>query len=287
MRSASTSSRRSPPTASTCGCNGPAAPARSPCSSSRAVSGRCSPTAPPPPSSRRSTRTWLDGITWLHVTAYSLCTEPAGSRRGDGRRPGPRQRRAGQRRRLVGGGGRGVRPDPVRRRARCRRPRRRVRQRRRGADCSPGAAGRARRQGRAAARGASRIPMGAPTEVDVPRPRRPSPTRPGRGTPSPPGSSPPCSTGRRRSDAARAGVAVAARLARRRAGNDRAPAAVRRRMELNDALEFVRDRHRGVLVTIKRDGRPQLSNIALRPRRRRRDPHLGHGLPGQDGERPP
>ena len=22
---------------------------------------------------------WLDGITWLHVTAYSLCTEPAGS----------------------------------------------------------------------------------------------------------------------------------------------------------------------------------------------------------------
>ena len=23
--------------------------------------------------------TWLDGITWLHATAYSLCTEPAGS----------------------------------------------------------------------------------------------------------------------------------------------------------------------------------------------------------------
>jgi PPOX class probable F420-dependent enzyme len=32
-------------------------------------------------------------------------------------------------------------------------------------------------------------------------------------------------------------------------------------MELNAALEFVRARHQGVLVTIKHDGRPQLSNI--------------------------
>jgi PPOX class probable F420-dependent enzyme len=32
-------------------------------------------------------------------------------------------------------------------------------------------------------------------------------------------------------------------------------------MELNDALAFVRDRSQGVLVTMKRDGRPQLSNI--------------------------
>jgi PPOX class probable F420-dependent enzyme len=33
-------------------------------------------------------------------------------------------------------------------------------------------------------------------------------------------------------------------------------------MELTDAMEFVRSRTRGVLVTQKRDGRPQLSNIA-------------------------
>jgi PPOX class probable F420-dependent enzyme len=32
-------------------------------------------------------------------------------------------------------------------------------------------------------------------------------------------------------------------------------------MELNDALAFVRDRSQGVLVTMKGDGRPQLSNI--------------------------
>ena len=32
-------------------------------------------------------------------------------------------------------------------------------------------------------------------------------------------------------------------------------------MELNDALAFARDRNQGVLVTLKRDGRPQLSNI--------------------------
>jgi PPOX class probable F420-dependent enzyme len=33
-------------------------------------------------------------------------------------------------------------------------------------------------------------------------------------------------------------------------------------MDTASALEFARDRHQGVLVTLKRDGRPQLSNIA-------------------------
>ena len=33
-------------------------------------------------------------------------------------------------------------------------------------------------------------------------------------------------------------------------------------MELDAALDFVRSRHQGVLITLKRDGRPQLSNIA-------------------------
>ena len=33
-------------------------------------------------------------------------------------------------------------------------------------------------------------------------------------------------------------------------------------MELEQALAYVRPRHRGVLVTLKGDGRPQLSNIA-------------------------
>jgi PPOX class probable F420-dependent enzyme len=33
-------------------------------------------------------------------------------------------------------------------------------------------------------------------------------------------------------------------------------------MELAAALPFVAERHQGVLVTLKRDGRPQLSNIA-------------------------
>lgn len=32
-------------------------------------------------------------------------------------------------------------------------------------------------------------------------------------------------------------------------------------MELDDALAFIRERHHGVLTTIKRDGRPQLSNV--------------------------
>ncbi len=31
---------------------------------------------------------------------------------------------------------------------------------------------------------------------------------------------------------------------------------------MSDALEFIRERHHGVLTTQKRDGRPQLSNIA-------------------------
>lgn len=34
-------------------------------------------------------------------------------------------------------------------------------------------------------------------------------------------------------------------------------------MELAAALSFIADRHQGVLVTQKRDGRPQLSNIAF------------------------
>jgi PPOX class probable F420-dependent enzyme len=33
-------------------------------------------------------------------------------------------------------------------------------------------------------------------------------------------------------------------------------------MELDRALDFARSRHQGVLVTLKQDGRPQLSNIA-------------------------
>ncbi len=33
-------------------------------------------------------------------------------------------------------------------------------------------------------------------------------------------------------------------------------------MELSAALDFARERHQGVLTTIKGDGRPQLSNIA-------------------------
>lgn len=32
-------------------------------------------------------------------------------------------------------------------------------------------------------------------------------------------------------------------------------------MQLDDALRFAGERHKGVLVTLKRDGRPQLSNI--------------------------
>ena len=34
-------------------------------------------------------------------------------------------------------------------------------------------------------------------------------------------------------------------------------------MELSDALDYVRERRQGVLTTLKRDGRPQLSNIAF------------------------
>lgn len=34
-------------------------------------------------------------------------------------------------------------------------------------------------------------------------------------------------------------------------------------MELSAALDFIRDRHQGVITTQKRDGRPQLSNIAF------------------------
>lgn len=34
-------------------------------------------------------------------------------------------------------------------------------------------------------------------------------------------------------------------------------------MELSEALDYLRPRHFGVLVTIKRDGRPQLSNVGF------------------------
>jgi PPOX class probable F420-dependent enzyme len=33
-------------------------------------------------------------------------------------------------------------------------------------------------------------------------------------------------------------------------------------MEISDALDFIRERHHGVLTTQKRDGRPQLSNVS-------------------------
>ena len=34
-------------------------------------------------------------------------------------------------------------------------------------------------------------------------------------------------------------------------------------MELTDALEFIRDRRHGVLITLKSDGRPQSSNVSF------------------------
>ena len=34
-------------------------------------------------------------------------------------------------------------------------------------------------------------------------------------------------------------------------------------MELHDALEFIRDRRQGILITLKSDGRPQSSNISF------------------------
>ena len=46
-----------------------------------------------------------------------------------------------------------------------------------------------------------------------------------------------------------------------RSGNRTSAHGVRTSMELDAALDFVRDRNRGVLTTLKRDGRPQLSNI--------------------------
>ena len=44
--------------------------------------------------------------------------------------------------------------------------------------------------------------------------------------------------------------------------DDRLPVAPS--MDLSDALDFARDRRQGVLVTLKADGRPQLSNILHR-----------------------
>ncbi len=57
---------------SRCACGGAAAPARSSCSSRPAVNARCSPTGAPRSTSRRSTHAWLDGVTVLHLPAYSL-----------------------------------------------------------------------------------------------------------------------------------------------------------------------------------------------------------------------
>ncbi len=38
---------------------------------------------------------------------------------------------------------------------------------------------------------------------------------------------------------------------------------VARRMEVSDALDFVRDKRNGILIALKSDGRPQSSNIAF------------------------
>lgn len=46
-------------------------------------------------------------------------------------------------------------------------------------------------------------------------------------------------------------------------GNRDARVGVGTDVDLDDALTYVRPRHQGVLVTIKRDGRPQMSNIAF------------------------
>ena len=44
-------------------------------------------------------------------------------------------------------------------------------------------------------------------------------------------------------------------------GKNAAPQNVSSAMELDEALAFARDHRNGVLITLKRDGRPQLSNI--------------------------
>jgi PPOX class probable F420-dependent enzyme len=46
-------------------------------------------------------------------------------------------------------------------------------------------------------------------------------------------------------------------------GNSAGDHRVVSRMELHDALEFIRDRRQGILITLKSDGRPQSSNIAF------------------------
>jgi PPOX class probable F420-dependent enzyme len=69
-------------------------------------------------------------------------------------------------------------------------------------------------------------------------------------------------------------------------------------MDLAAAVEFVRPRRNGVLTTLKRDGRPQLSNIAFladdggvrisvtdsraKTRNVRRDPRVSLYVPGDD-----
>ena len=57
-----------------------------------------------------------------------------------------------------------------------------------------------------------------------------------------------------------------------------------RRMELQQAMDFIRAERQGVLTTIRRDGRPQLSNIVYAVDADGDDPHLGHREPRQDEE---
>ena len=59
-------------------------------------------------------------------------------------------------------------------------------------------------------------------------------------------------------------------------------AATVERMDLTEALAFVRDRSQGVLATIRANGRPQLSNIMYVPGGRGHPAHLHHRQPGQD-----
>ena len=72
---------------------------------------------------------WLDGVTWLHVPAYSLLSEPIGAASLELVAHVRTRRRHGERRRLLGLRDRVVRHGPVRRTARRRPAGRRVRQR--------------------------------------------------------------------------------------------------------------------------------------------------------------
>ena len=58
-------------------------------------------------------------------------------------------------------------------------------------------------------------------------------------------------------------------------------------MELDTALDFAPPSAPGVLVTLKRDGRPQLSNIAYGVGDDGLIRDLGHRWAGQDRQHPP